>query len=157
MEKEITKYNKKNDFLHKVTLYKNDLELYKKDCGESIDEILVRAYRKCVIEGIPIFIAAAVSNDEKGTEYIYHYNGTGSAGINLTEDNFIDFLLVANGLKAKRPGAIYDFNNEEVEKYFAENDGISNDNIEINDEVPINIKSTGKKRTDSNIDDIGEI
>lgn len=148
MKDKLTIYNKENDYKEKRVIYEHEKKIYKNNSeGESAAELIKRAFDRCVVENIPIFISAAVANDENETKYEYMYNGTGHTGINLKDDKFIEYLLVANGLKARRPGTLLDFEGKEVEEY-------------LNYEGPGELNIEHDKEFSSmpdNIDDVGTI
>ena len=146
--KKLTIYDKEKDYKEKKIVYGHEKKIYRDNSeGESAAELIKRAFDRCVVENIPIFISAAVANDENETRYEYMYNGTGHTGINLKDDKFIDFLLVANGLKARRPGTLLDFEGKEVEEYL---------NYEGPGELNVKNNKTLSSGPD-NIDDVGTI
>ena len=62
---------------------------------------LEEAIKRCVVMKIPVFITAAVANENGETTYVNLGNMTGSTGIELNDDQFKQHLLVACGLKTE--------------------------------------------------------
>ena len=71
-------------------------EYYEKECQPLVNELC----KKCSLAGIPIFISAAVQNDENGTVYKNDGILTGSRNIKLKTDQIKFHMMVSGGCKA---------------------------------------------------------
>lgn len=89
----------------------------KKDYYKNVIEPKILELKKiCNDEKIPMFVAVAVSNNEKKTEYEYDFIGTNSNEIFLKDDKITDFFNVVLGFDVVPPKKIVniDYDIEEV-------------------------------------------
>lgn len=107
-----------------LTIY-DKREFYKKKVEPLVNEIT----KLCVLEGLPIFIAAPVTNTEKETSYVYDGIFTGSMQINLTDDKLEDFIMVTRGAEVKSLVAINEFSKDAM-NYIMDDSFIDEENIE---------------------------
>lgn len=77
----------------------NKEEIYSKEIKEKVDEVL----NLCRKKGIPVFIVAALADQEDTTIYVKEAVTPTQLGMKLQQDDFIKYLNVANGFKTVAP------------------------------------------------------
>ena len=94
----------------------NVTDFNKEDIFHSQVEPLLNDLKKiCKVHKLPFFCAFATANNKKGTSYQYDGVLTGSCGIELTNNQFENFLMVCRGAKLQPLGAINEFDAETMD------------------------------------------
>ena len=74
-----------------------------KEQEKALQEKMEAVLDYCRMAEIPVFLSAAVSNDERGTEYLNMFYGAKTNSISLTDDQIRNHILVADGFSAVPP------------------------------------------------------
>lgn len=90
MKKNITPYEKNNEFVRKAKCLLNELDELSR------------------LNGIPYFFTAAIANTEQDTDYLTRSRSALTMGLQLSNDHIVDHMLVHNGFQAHTPEALPD-------------------------------------------------
>lgn len=88
MQKAITPYEKKSRFINQA-----------KDLLDKLDEL-------SRLHSIPYFFSAAIANSETDTEYLTRCRSSLPMGLQLADDNIVDFEKICAGFETYVPSTL---------------------------------------------------
>lgn len=81
---------------------------------EKLDEAVKNVLYICQMYKIPLYISAAVENNDEGTVYRNTVHSATANYINLKDDKIRKYMLIANGYEPVPPREVVDFDIDEV-------------------------------------------